>query len=47
VWLGYEGEYARMGQPFTFVLRDILQFDTKNEDAVKVLFMIVGVCVHV
>jgi len=34
VWLGYEGEYARMGQPFTFVLRDILQFDSTNEDAV-------------
>lgn len=35
VWLGYEGASSRFGQPFPFVLRDILQFDTTNAAAVQ------------
>jgi len=34
VWYGYDGKDSRRGTPFTFVLRDILQFDKTKEDAI-------------
>lgn len=36
VWLGYDGVSTRFGEPFHFVLRDILQFDRTNAQAVQV-----------
>ena len=34
VWLHYKGKDSRAGIPFTFLLRDILQYDTTIEQAV-------------
>jgi len=34
VWDSYDGKDSRRGTPFTFVLRDILQFDKTKEDAI-------------
>jgi hypothetical protein len=35
VWLSYEGHQSRVGIPWTYLLRDILQWDQTNEDAVS------------
>ena len=32
VWLSYDGHDSRLGTSFTFVLRDILQFDSTREE---------------
>jgi len=35
VWYGYDGKYNHFGKPFTFVLRDILQFSETKEEAIQ------------
>ena len=35
VWLSYNGSYSRFGEPFTFVLQDVLWYDNTKEDAIK------------
>lgn len=35
VWLSYKGRDSRLGTPFTFVLRDILQFDSTREEGIQ------------
>jgi len=35
VWYSYTGQDSRRGTPFTFVLRDILQFDNTKEEAIS------------
>jgi len=40
VWLNYKGKSSRAGIPFTFLLRDILQYDTTG------MLDGVALCVH-
>eukprot|EP01084_Bolivina_argentea_P217215 368860_1 len=35
VWLAYNGTDSRLGQPWTFVLQDILWYDKTKEDAIN------------
>ena len=35
VWLSYDGRDSRLGEPFTFVLQDILWFDKTKEEAIN------------
>jgi len=38
VWLSYNGSFARSGNPWHFVLRDILNWDTSVDDAISRVF---------
>lgn len=35
VWLGYNGTSSRIGAPWHFVLRDILQYDIDVDSAIR------------
>jgi len=37
-WYHYNGSYSRIGNPWNFVLRDILQYDTNKEDAIARIY---------
>ena len=41
------GEESRIGIPFNFLMRDILQFDTSLQDAIRCVYVLVCVCVSV